>query len=194
MVPAAESTPGGQSAKPLTVVRAAIKTLLAPVRSTNSAHKPRALRQVRRKDGFPPRQPPPIGVPCLTKRRVYHGLAAESFSHCRAIGPLCGVLVRARRGLRIADVADRQGGPDGQPSVVSIRGEKTVAPTAVQAAATEAPRRVNGMGTGIVIDPRGYILTNYHVVDGVREIQVTTADKKNYVATIVARDARPTWR
>jgi serine protease Do len=73
-------------------------------------------------------------------------------------------------------------------SVVSIRGEKTVAP-APQSGVNEAPRRVNGMGTGVVIDPRGYILTNYHVVDGVREIQVTTADNKQYVANVVARDA-----
>jgi serine protease Do len=74
-----------------------------------------------------------------------------------------------------------------RPSVVSIRGEKTVAASAVQAAA-ESSRRVNGMGTGVVIDPRGYVLTNYHVVDGVREIQVTTADEKRHVATLVARD------
>jgi serine protease Do len=44
------------------------------------------------------------------------------------------------------------------------------------------------MGTGIVIDRRGYILTNFHVVDGVREIQVTTTEGKKYVAAIVARD------
>ena len=41
---------------------------------------------------------------------------------------------------------------------------------------SEAGRRVNGMGTGVVIDPRGYIITNHHVVDGVHEIQVTLAD------------------
>ena len=74
-----------------------------------------------------------------------------------------------------------------KPSVVSIRGEKTVMP-APQEATTDPPRRVNGMGTGIVIDSRGYILTNYHVVDGVREIQVTTSDGKKYVAAVVARD------
>ena len=73
------------------------------------------------------------------------------------------------------------------PSVVSIRGEKTVLPSP-QDAAADAPRRVNGMGTGIVIDPRGYILTNFHVVDGVREIQVTTSEGKKYIAAVVARD------
>ena len=39
-----------------------------------------------------------------------------------------------------------------------------------------------------MIDPRGYIFTNYHVVDGVREIQVTLADEKRYIATLVAHD------
>ncbi len=75
-----------------------------------------------------------------------------------------------------------------RPAVVSIRGEKTVAPAAAAAASGETARRVNGMGTGVVIDPRGYILTNYHVVEGVREIQVTLADESRAVATLVARD------
>jgi len=47
---------------------------------------------------------------------------------------------------------------------------------------------VNGMGTGIVIDSRGYILTNYHVVDGVHEIQVTTADEEHFIAKILCHD------
>jgi serine protease Do len=75
-----------------------------------------------------------------------------------------------------------------RPSVVNIRGEKTVAASAGQTGGVDAGRRVNGMGTGVVIDPRGYIVTNYHVVDGVREIQVTLADEKRYVATLIARD------
>jgi serine protease Do len=73
-------------------------------------------------------------------------------------------------------------------SVVNIRGEKTVPPLPTQATGTDSPRRVNGMGTGVIIDPRGYILTNYHVVDGVRQIQVTLADKRGFAATLVARD------
>jgi serine protease Do len=75
-----------------------------------------------------------------------------------------------------------------RPSVVNIRGEKTVAASGAQPAGAEAPRRVNGMGTGVIIDSRGYILTNYHVVDGVREIQVTMAEGQRYVATLAARD------
>jgi serine protease Do len=73
-------------------------------------------------------------------------------------------------------------------SVVNIRGEKTLAPVSGQASATDANRHVNGMGTGVVIDPRGYIITNHHVVDGVKEIQVTLVDGDHYTARLVARD------
>ena len=55
-------------------------------------------------------------------------------------------------------------------SVVNIHGEKLVA-----ADAEDDGRRVNGMGTGVVIDARGYAVTNFHVVDGVRNIEVTLA-------------------
>ena len=75
-----------------------------------------------------------------------------------------------------------------RPSVVNIRGEKTVGPTTVSPGRVDASRRVNGMGTGVVIDHRGYIVTNYHVVDGVREIQVTTADGQRYTAKLIDRD------
>jgi serine protease Do len=75
-------------------------------------------------------------------------------------------------------------------AVVNIRGEKTITTPAGQTGATpDASRRVNGMGTGVLIDARGYIATNFHVVDGVREIFVTTADGKRQVAKLVARDA-----
>ncbi len=73
-------------------------------------------------------------------------------------------------------------------SVVNIRGEKTVTAPAGQAPGAEASHRVNGMGTGVIIDSRGYILTNHHVVDGVREILVTLADGERYVAKLVTRD------
>lgn len=74
-----------------------------------------------------------------------------------------------------------------QSSVVNIRGEKTVSASTATSEG-DVGRRVNGMGTGVVIDHRGYILTNFHVVDGVREIQVTLADESRFIATLIARD------
>ncbi len=72
------------------------------------------------------------------------------------------------------------------PAVVDIQGQKSVNKTAD--GTPSPPRQVNGMGTGVVIDSRGYILTNHHVVDGVRRINVTLESGRTYVAKIVAFD------
>lgn len=46
-----------------------------------------------------------------------------------------------------------------------------------------------GEGSGVVIDKRGHILTNFHVVEGARNIQVTLFDGSSYEAEIVGGDA-----
>jgi len=72
-------------------------------------------------------------------------------------------------------------------SVVNIHGQKLVGGDE----ATESDvRRVNGMGTGVVFDPRGYAVTNYHVVEGVRRIEATLASGKTVAATLVSHDPR----
>ncbi|MCA9265454.1 MAG: trypsin-like peptidase domain-containing protein [Planctomycetales bacterium] len=72
-------------------------------------------------------------------------------------------------------------------SVVNIHGHKTM--TADENGnETATPRRVNGMGTGVIIDERGYVITNHHVIDGVRRIKVTLADRRTTEARLVAHD------
>jgi serine protease Do len=44
------------------------------------------------------------------------------------------------------------------------------------------------MGTGIVLDPRGYIVTNYHVVDDVQSLRVHLADGTRCPARVLAAD------
>jgi serine protease Do len=75
-----------------------------------------------------------------------------------------------------------------RPSVVNIHGHKTISTTTAGYPGGEPLRKVNGMGTGVVLDPRGFIITNHHVVEGVREIKVTLHDGKSYVARLVAHD------
>src|SRR2546421_4047039 len=45
-----------------------------------------------------------------------------------------------------------------------------------------------GMGSGFVIDAEGHILTNFHVIEGARQLEVTTSDKKKYKAQVVGTD------
>ncbi len=48
----------------------------------------------------------------------------------------------------------------------------------------------NEYGTGVVIDPRGLILTAYNVVDDESDYYVTTAEHRTYKATVKAADPR----
>jgi S1-C subfamily serine protease len=52
----------------------------------------------------------------------------------------------------------------------------------------EGPVSMEGAGSGFVIDARGFVLTNYHVVEGAQTIEVTLGDKSQFSATVVGFD------
>ena len=54
--------------------------------------------------------------------------------------------------------------------------------------ATPQSREQQGSGSGVIIRPDGYIVTNNHVVDGATKVEVTLNNNKTYPATIVGTD------
>ncbi len=50
--------------------------------------------------------------------------------------------------------------------------------------------RQQSLGTGVVIDKEGFILTNNHVVEMADEIKVKLADEKEFIAKIIGRDQK----
>lgn len=50
------------------------------------------------------------------------------------------------------------------------------------------PREQIGSGSGVIITPDGYILTNNHVVEGATEIEVTMNDNTTYSADLIGTD------
>jgi len=54
--------------------------------------------------------------------------------------------------------------------------------------AGEAARARGGAGSGVVVTPDGYILTNEHVVERVQEARVAFVDGRSVPATVVGRD------
>jgi len=52
------------------------------------------------------------------------------------------------------------------------------------------PVPVEGAGSGFVIDPRGYILTNFHVVQEAQTIEVVLGDQSRYPAKFIGADQR----
>ncbi len=51
-------------------------------------------------------------------------------------------------------------------------------------------RREKGLGSGVIVSPEGYILTNNHVVDGATEVMVTLHDKREMKARVIGTDSR----
>ncbi len=46
------------------------------------------------------------------------------------------------------------------------------------------------LGSGVIIDPAGLIVTNYHVIEGASEVKAALADKREFDAQIVLKDER----
>ena len=78
-----------------------------------------------------------------------------------------------------------------QQSVVSISSEKKAASHSRWPFSPEENQRprVSGMGSGVLVDGRGYILTNHHVVDKVQGIVVQLFDGTTYPARVLQFDA-----
>jgi Do/DeqQ family serine protease len=52
----------------------------------------------------------------------------------------------------------------------------------------QTPQRVQGVGSGVIVSPDGYILTNHHVVDGALDIRVELTDNRTFKAKLVGSD------
>lgn len=52
------------------------------------------------------------------------------------------------------------------------------------------PHHARGVGSGFIIDPSGYIVTNHHVVDEASSVEVILNDGTRYPASVKGRDAK----
>ena len=89
------------------------------------------------------------------------------------------------------------------PAVVTIRSQRIVRTSAQELPDNplfreffgdriprQAPeRREGGMGSGVIVRPDGYILTNHHVVDGAQQVDVELTDGRSLKAKVVGTDA-----
>jgi serine protease Do len=67
-------------------------------------------------------------------------------------------------------------GPQAPPSPMEPRGQRGF--------------HGSGQGSGVIVSPDGYVLTNNHVVDGAREVTVTLPDKQEFQGKIVGTDPK----
>jgi serine protease Do len=78
------------------------------------------------------------------------------------------------------------------PDVVSVTSSKLVR-TGYSPWGQMGPQRqqrAHGLGSGVIVSPEGYILTNNHVVDGASDVMVTLSDKREFKGRVVGTDAK----
>ncbi len=58
-----------------------------------------------------------------------------------------------------------------------------------QSAPAAPMQEIHTLGSGFIIDPAGYVVTNHHVIDGADQVTVMLEDGERYDATLVGADA-----
>ena len=83
-------------------------------------------------------------------------------------------------------------GPFGTPPGEEPGGEDLPTPPPMPHTPPPAPhgRPDQSAGSGVVVDPNGYIVTNNHVVEGASQITVTLNDRREFSAKIVGTDPK----
>jgi serine protease Do len=51
-------------------------------------------------------------------------------------------------------------------------------------------RERRSLGSGVIVDKRGYILTNNHVIEQADQIEVRLSDKRKFTATVIGKDSK----
>ena len=100
-----------------------------------------------------------------------------------------------RRVLRAHPVLRDLPGPQGPPGLaISTSGNsslveliKAVEPFLVRIDVTG--QNFTASGSGFIVDARGYVMTNQHVIDSATSITLTTADGNTYSGKVVASDS-----
>ena len=81
------------------------------------------------------------------------------------------------------------------PAVVSINVQQKVRPKTRRAdpwfrffEEPEEDSPGGGMGSGVIVSPEGYVLTNHHVIEGAQAIEITLNDGRSTMAKVIGTD------
>ncbi len=75
-------------------------------------------------------------------------------------------------------------------SIHAVVHVKNIAETRNPFSGTRAGTALQGTGSGVIISPDGYIVTNNHVIQNASQLQVTLNNNENYMAEIIGSDPK----
>jgi len=80
--------------------------------------------------------------------------------------------------------------PDGMPPFFQQFFGQQFGPNSDNRSQKPRDQREDSLGSGVIVSPDGYILTNNHVIDGATDVRITFADKRQLKAKVVGTDAK----
>ncbi|MBP7363029.1 MAG: trypsin-like peptidase domain-containing protein, partial [Nitrospira sp.] len=127
--------------------------------------------------------PPPVATPVSTAvQPTLPGAGGQSFVDvAKVVKPAVVNIFATRNGSS----EEGKGTPFEDPFFRRFFGEEWMK-------RFEAPkeRKERGLGSGVIVDPNGLIITNNHVVSKADEIKVFLSDKREFKAKLVGTDAK----
>src|SRR5690606_36589949 len=121
--------------------------------------------------GRPPLATPPGRPPQMTQRIALAGCLTLVWT--LLLSGACAPAAAPAKSLRVTPIVSAV--QKVKTATVNIHSEKRARQSETLFSVSK-DRKVNGMGTGVIIDERGYIVTNHHVVNGVDSLRVTLYD------------------
>ena len=126
-----------------------------------------------------------VGLPDFTRLVEQVGPAVVSVQ--AEIGGKPQAAAQARRGQQMPD--DEQGeGDDEIPEFFRRFFGPGMTPMPGMPGMPNARPRGVSQGTGFVISPDGYVLTNHHVIDGADTVRIKLSDRREFTAKVVGSD------
>jgi len=120
--------------------------------------------------------PPPISIPGAVKLPGFAELVA-------AVKPAV-VNISTTQEVKKSRLVLPQNGP------MADMLQQFLGPDAQRLLQQQNARPTHALGSGFLIDPNGYVVTNNHVIDDASDIQVTLADGSTVAARVVGRDTK----
>ena len=93
------------------------------------------------------------------------------------------VVANAKKGMQGAPDAEDEDDEDGPPELFKRFG-------APNGQGGRPQPQMRGLGSGFIVSPDGYIVTNAHVVDGASEVTVKLTDRREFTAKVIGSDKR----
>src|SRR5216684_3858521 len=93
--------------------------------------------------------------------------------------------------VKASDHLDMQGEmPEGVPPFFQQFFGQQFGPNSENRSPRQRDQREDSLGSGVIVSPDGYILTNNHVIDGATDVRVTLSDKRQLKAKVVGTDPK----